>query len=278
MPAPAVMDALGRLVDIMAKLRAPGGCPWDREQTHATLRPYLLEEAYEVLDAIDHEDADALRDELGDLLLQVVFHSELAGETGAFTIADVANAIASKLVRRHPHVFGDVTVRDAGDVMQNWRDIKAAERAAKHAAKNASQTGDGGVPAGVLDGVPRALPALARSQKMGDRLSHVGFDWDDVAGVLAQLDAERAELAQALADGDRAAAGRELGDMLLTLASAARHLDTSAELALGEANDRLAARVAHVEAAARAAGKTIGDLDAGERDRFWAAAKLATSR
>jgi uncharacterized protein YabN with tetrapyrrole methylase and pyrophosphatase domain len=134
------------------------------------------------------------------------------------------------------------------------------------------------VPAGVLDGVPRALPALARSQKMGDRLSHVGFDWDDVAGVLAQLDAERAELAQALADGDRAAAGRELGDMLLTLASAARHLDTSAELALGEANDRLAARVAHVEAAARAAGKTIGDLDAGERDRFWAAAKLATSR
>ena len=270
MPAPTVTDALGRLVDIMAKLRAPGGCPWDREQTHASLRPYLLEEAYEVLDAIDHGDTDALRDELGDLLLQVVFHSELAGETGAFTIADVANAIASKLVRRHPHVFGDVAVRDAGDVMRNWREIKAAERAAKQA--------DAGGSAGVLDGVPRALPALARAQKVGDRLAHVGFDWDDMAGVLAQLDAERAELAEAIAAGDQAAARRELGDVLLTLTSAARHLDTSAELALAEATDRLATRVAHVEAAARAEGRTIGDLDAGERDRFWEAAKRATSR
>ena len=270
MPAPAATDALGRLVDIMHKLRAPGGCPWDREQTHETLRPYLLEEAYEVLDAIDQADMDALRDELGDLLLQVVFHSELAGETGAFTIADVADAIASTLVRRHPHVFGDVAVRDAGDVMRNWREIKAAERAAKH--------GDAGRPAGVLDGVPRALPALVRAQTVGDRLSHVGFDWDDVAGVLAQLDAERAELAEAIAARDQEAAQRELGDVLLTLASAARHLDTSAELALGEATDRLATRIAHVEGAARAAGKTIGDLDAGERDRLWAAAKLATSR
>jgi MazG family protein len=268
MPAPAATDALARLVDIMAKLRAPGGCPWDREQTHASLRPYLLEEAYEVLEAIDDGDADALRDELGDLLLQVVFHAELAGETGAFTIADVANAISSKLVRRHPHVFADVAVRDADDVMRNWRDIKAAERAAKK---------DDG-PAGVLDGVPRALPALARAQTIGDRLAHVGFDWDDLAGVLAQLDDERAELAEAIAAGDRAAAQRELGDVLLTLASAARHLDTSAELALAEAADRLSARVAHVETAARAEGKSIEELDASERDRFWAAAKLATSR
>jgi MazG family protein len=268
MPAPAATDALGRLVDIMAKLRAPGGCPWDREQTHASLRPYLLEEAYEVLEAIDHGDADALRDELGDLLLQVVFHSELAGETGAFTIADVANAISSKLVRRHPHVFADVAVRDADDVMRNWRDIKAAERAA-------ANTDDG--PVGVLDGVPRALPALARAQKIGDRLAHVGFDWDDVAGVLAQLDAERSELAEALAAGDTAAAQRELGDVLLTLSSVARHLDTSAELALAEATDRLAARVAHVEEAAGGTGRTIGDLDAGERDRYWAAAKRETS-
>jgi MazG family protein len=269
MPAPAATDALGRLVDIMAKLRAPGGCPWDREQTHASLRPYVLEEAYEVLEAIDHGDPDALRDELGDLLLQVVFHAELAGETGAFTIADVANAIATKLVRRHPHVFGDVAVRDADDVMRNWRDIKAAERAA-------AKKDDG--PAGVLDGVPRALPALARAQKIGDRLAHVGFDWDDVAGVLAQLDAERAELAEALAAGDRAAAERELGDVLLTVASVARHLDTSAELALAEATDRLATRVAHVEHAARAAGTTIGELDADERDRLWVEAKRATSR
>src|SRR5262245_38554175 len=128
MPAPAVTEALGRLVDIMARLRAPGGCPWDREQTHASLRPYLLEEAYEVLDAIDRNEPNALRDELGDLLLQVVFHAELASETGAFTIADVADAIAAKLERRHPHVFGDVAVRGADDVMRNWRDLKAAER------------------------------------------------------------------------------------------------------------------------------------------------------
>jgi MazG family protein len=264
MPAPAVTDALGRLVDIMAKLRAPGGCPWDREQTHATLRPYLLEETYEVLDAIDRDDPDGLRDELGDLLLQVVFHAELASEVGAFTIADVARAIAEKLVRRHPHVFGDVTVRGADDVMRNWREIKAAERSTAEPD------------AGVLADVPRALPALAFAQKAGDRLAHVGFDWPDVDGVLATLDAERAELAQALAAGDRAGARRELGDLLLTLTSVARHLDTSAELALRDATERLARRVTHVEAVARATGTTLGALDAPTRDRLWDEAKRAT--
>jgi MazG family protein len=264
MPDAAVTDALGRLVDLMTKLRAPGGCPWDREQTHATLRPYVLEEAYEVLDAIDRNDPGALRDELGDLLLQVVFHAELAREAGTFTIGDVAQAIADKLVRRHPHVFGDVAVRGADDVVRNWREIKAAERSAtpEHS--------------GVLGDVPRALPALAHAQKVGDRLAHVGFDWNDVGEVLVNLDAERAELAHALATGDRDAAGRELGDVLLTLASVARHLDVSAELALRDATDRLTARVRHVEAAARAAGKTIAELDAPERDRFWHDAKRAT--
>ena len=265
MPDAAVTDALGRLVDLMTKLRAPGGCPWDREQTHATLRPYVLEEAYEVLDAIDRDDPAALRDELGDLLLQVVFHAELAREAGTFTIADVAHAIAEKLVRRHPHVFGDVAVAGAGDVVRNWQQIKAAERAATPRA-------------GVLGDVPRALPALAHAQKVGDRLAHVGFDWNDVHEVLANLDAERAELAQALERGDRDEAQRELGDVLLTLASVARHLDVSAELALREATDRLAARVRHVEGAARVAGKTIADLDASERDRLWDDAKRATSQ
>src|SRR5258706_7106237 len=197
MPDPDVTDALGRLVDLMTRLRAPGGCPWDREQTHASLRPYLLEETYEVLDAIERGDPAGLRDELGDLLLQVVFHAELAREAGDFTVGDVAGAIADKLVRRHPHVFGDVAVRDARDVMRDWHQIKAAERSASRA---------GG---GVLAGVPRALPALAHAQKVGDRLAHVGFDWADVYGVLAALDAERAELAAALAGGDEAAARRE---------------------------------------------------------------------
>ena len=261
----AAIAALARLVDIMARLRAPGGCPWDREQTHATLRPYLLEEAYEVLDAIEHGDPAALRDELGDLLLQVVFHAELAREAGTFSIGDVATAIADKLERRHPHVFGDVAVRGADDVVRNWKQIKSEERA-----------GALGVEAGVLDDVPRALPGLAHAQKVGDRLAHVGFDWEDAAGVLAALDAERAELAQAIGGSDPDAARRELGDVLLTLASLARHLDTSAELALREATDRLAARIRHVEAAARGAGKTLADLDPAERDRLWAAAKHAT--
>jgi MazG family protein len=264
MPDAATTDALGRLVDIMARLRAPGGCPWDREQTHETLRPYVLEEAYEVLDAIDRGDPGALRDELGDLLLQVVFHAELARERGDFAIADVARAIADKLVRRHPHVFADVQVTGAGDVVRNWQQIKATERASKRA--------DGGV----LADVPRALPALAHAQKVGDRLAGVGFDWDDARGVLGALDAERHELDQALAAGDRDAAGRELGDLLLTIASLARHLDVSAELALRQATDRLAARVRHIEAAAAAAGTTIGALDAPTRDRLWNDAKRAT--
>ncbi len=255
--------ALGRLVDIMARLRAPGGCPWDREQTPQTLRPYLLEETYEVLDAIERGSPEALRDELGDLLLQIVFHAEIAREAGQFTIADVATAIADKLERRHPHVFGDVRVAGADDVMRNWQTIKAEERRA-------------GGDAGVLGGVPRALPALARAQKVGDRLSHVGFDWSDVGAVLAVLDDERAELAVALAAGDTAAARRELGDLLLTLASVARHLDVSAELALGAATDRLAARVHHVEQAAAAAGRTLAALDPDERDRLWRDAKTAT--
>jgi MazG family protein len=261
----AAIDALARLVDMMARLRAPGGCPWDREQTHETLRPYLLEEAYEVLDAIDHGEPGALRDELGDLLLQVVFHAELAREAGRFSIADVATAIADKLERRHPHVFGDVAVRGAEDVVRNWKQIKAGERADALGGE-----------ADVLAGVPRALPGLAHAQKVGDRLAHVGFDWDDVAGVVEALDAERAELAEAITAGNADAARRELGDVLLTLASLARHLDVSAELALREATDRLAARVRHVEAAARGAGKTLGDLDAPERDRLWADAKRAT--
>jgi tetrapyrrole methylase family protein/MazG family protein len=264
MADPVAIDALARLVDIMAKLRAPGGCPWDREQTHATLRPYVLEEAYEVLDAIDANDPARLRDELGDLLLQVVFHAELASEANAFTIGDVARAITEKLVRRHPHVFADVAVRGADDVVRNWTQIKAAERADR---------GD----TGVLGDVPRALPALAHAQKVGDRLAHEGFDWDDVHGVLAALDAERAELAAAVQSGDAAAVGRELGDVLLTLTSVARHVGTSAELALRAASDRLAVRVRHVERAASATGRRLRDLDAGERDRLWDEAKAATS-
>jgi nucleoside triphosphate diphosphatase len=264
MAADDVLDAFGRLVDIMARLRAPGGCPWDREQTTESLQPYLLEEAYEVLDAIADADTDSLRDELGDVLLQVVFHAEIAAETGRFTIADVARAIGDKLVRRHPHVFGDVVVKDAGEVVQNWEAIKSAERRAKTGGEQ-----------GVLASVPRALPALPRAQKIGDKLARVGFDWPDLQATLAKLDEERDELHAAVAAGDDAAAARELGDLLLTLTSVARHLGVPAEIALREATERLSRRVAHVEEAVRASGSSLGTLDPAERDRLWDAAKAA---
>jgi len=260
------LESLGRLVDIMARLRAPGGCPWDREQTWETLRPYLVEEAYEVLEAIDHGDVAGLRDELGDVLLQVLFHSEIAAEAGHFRLADVARAIADKLVRRHPHVFADVTVRDADEVVRNWRRIKADERRAAGGATEPA----------LLASVPAALPALARAQQVGEKLAHAGFDWPDLTGVFAKLDEERGELAAAVRSGDRAAAARELGDVLLTLTSVARHLDVPAEMALRDAVGRLTRRVDHVEAVVRTTGRVLAQLDAAERDRLWNDAKIAT--
>lgn len=260
------LASLGRLVDIMNRLRAPGGCPWDREQTHESLRPYVVEEAYEVIDAIERGEPGALRDELGDLLLQVLFHAEIAAESGRFALADVARAIADKLERRHPHVFGDVEVRDADDVVRNWRRIKAEERRAA----------GGNGPHGVLSSVPGALPALARAQEMGEKLAHVGFDWPDLSQVLTKADEERRELGDAIAAGDTRRAGEELGDLLLTLASVARHLDVQAEMALRDATSRLARRVAHVEAAAGAAGTSLEALDDAARDRLWQDAKVAT--
>jgi MazG family protein len=247
------LESLNRLVDVMARLRAPGGCPWDREQTFESLRPYLVEEAYEVLDAIDRGDLAGLRDELGDVLLQVLFHSEIAAEGGHFRLADVARAIADKL-------------QDADEVVRNWRRIKAEERRAA----------GGGPESGLLGAVPAGLPALARAQQVGEKLAQAGFDWPDLPAVLTKLDEERAELAAALRSGDRAAAGRELGDLLLTLTSVARHLDIQAEMALRDAVGRLARRVGHVEGAARAAGRALEAMDASERDRLWDAAKLAT--
>ncbi len=262
MADPSVAEAFTRLVDIMARLRAPGGCPWDREQTPATLRPYLLEEVYEVLEAIDAGDAGHLRDELGDLLLQIVFQSQLAAETGGFTVADVARAIAEKLVRRHPHVFGDVQVRDADEVVRNWRRIKADERRA------AGEDGD------LFAGVPVALPALVRGQQLGEKAGHVGLDWPDAHGVLDKLREELAELTAAAASGERARIEHELGDLLLAATSLGRHLDVSAEMALRAANDRFVTRVRRMETAARERGQTLADLAPAERDRLWESIKL----
>lgn len=264
MPDASALDAIGRLLDVMARLRAPDGCPWDREQTHATLRPYALEEAYEVVDAIDRGDPAELAAELGDLLLQVVFHAQLAAEAGTFSIADVARGIVEKLERRHPHVFGNTTVRDAAEVSRNWQRIKDAERA----------------PASVADAVaeiPRALPALARAEKTDSRLARRGFDWPAPADVVDKIAEEVRELHAAVAAGDAPGAAREIGDLLLATASLARRLDVSAEVALGDATRRLVARAAAAEALARAQGTEFSRLDAAARDALWNEAKRNAS-
>ena len=254
------LETFARLVDMMTRLRSPGGCPWDREQTPESLRPYILEEAYEVLDAIDRGDAASVRDELGDLLLQVVFQAQLAAEGGRFTIADVAEAIADKLERRHPHVFGSVRVAGADEVVRNWKRIKAEERRA---------AGDDAL----FAGVPAALPALARAQQLGERAAQSGLDWADARGALAKVREELAEIEGALAGGDAEGARRELGDLLLAVTSVARHLEVPAELALRGATDRFVARARRVAVAARAAGRALEQLTPEEIDRLWQAAK-----
>jgi MazG family protein len=261
MSDPRVAEAFTRLVDIMARLRAPGGCPWDREQTPETLRPYLLEEVYEALEALDQGDPDATRDELGDLLLQIVFQSQLASEAGRFTVADVANAIADKLVRRHPHVFGDVQVRDADEVVRNWSRIKAEERRTK------GEDGD------IFAGVPGALPALLRAQQLGEKAAHVGLDWTDVRGVLDKVAEEQRELEAAIVEADTSAVEHELGDLLLALASLGRHLGVSPEIALRAANERFVTRVRRMESAACARGLSLAGLSREELERLWELAK-----
>ncbi len=254
------MESFDELLRIMARLRAPGGCPWDREQTHASIRKYVIEEAYEVAEAIDRGEPAELCAELGDLLLQVVFHAEMASEDGRFSIDDVCRAIADKMRRRHPHVFGDVTVAGADEVVRNWEAIKARER---------------GADASAIDGVPRALPALQRAERIGDKASRVGFDWPDAAGVLRKVDEERAELTEAIAGGERERIEAELGDLLLAAANLARKLDVEPEQALSRALDRFEGRFRAVEAAVRRDGLAMQTLDAAELDRRWEAAKQA---
>jgi MazG family protein len=251
--------AFASLVEIMARLRAPGGCPWDREQTLQTLRQYVLEEAYEVVDAIERDAPAELCEELGDLLLQIVFQAQLAAEAGRFTVADVARAIADKLVRRHPHVFADTVVRDAADVVRNWQALKDAEH--------------GPAPRDPDALVPRALPALPRAQKLAAKLARRGFDWPDAAAVLDKLDEEVRELRAAVRAGCPEDVAHELGDVLLTTACLARRLDVPAEIALHDATGRLLERVRRVEAEAAALGRATSDLSPGELDRLWQNAK-----
>jgi len=240
---------------IIARLRGPDGCPWDRVQTHASLKPYLLEEAYEALTALDEGDPDKLCDELGDLLLEVFLHVQLAEEAAEFTVEDVVYRIASKLVRRHPHVFGEEQADTPEQVMARWEVLKQGERGSEGSA---------------LAGVPPALPALARAQMLLGRAARAGFQWPQTAGVLAKLEEEIRELAEA---GDADHKREELGDVLFLLVNLARYLELDAEEALRLANDKFYRRFTTMETIARERGLLLADLPLGELQALWEAAK-----
>lgn len=263
-----------RLVAIMRALRAPGGCPWDREQTLTSLRPFVLEETYELLEALDHGDMTALREELGDVLYEAVFLAQIAEESGHFAIGDAIDGIATKLVRRHPHVFtpDGRPLADAGDAMSSddvvrkWEDLKAAERQA------------GGQPERtILSGVPKALPALLRAYEVSARAAAVGFDWPDAAPVLDKIDEEVAELRAAVAahGATSAEAEDELGDVFFALANLARKLGHEPEAALRKANDKFQRRFAWMERTARAEGHALQSLSLDQQETLWQRAKAA---
>ena len=249
-----------KLCGLMQRLLAEGGCPWDREQTLETLVPYLVEETYEVVDALAEGDVDDHREELGDLLLQIVFQSELRFAEGKFGIDDVARGIVAKLVRRHPHVFGDTVAKDAEAVLANWAKLKAVEKAEK--GKH-----------GALHGIPRSAPALLRATRAGEKASAVGFDWPDAVGPRAKVNEELTGLDEACRSGNRAEMEHELGDTLLAVANLARKLGVDAEQALRDATDRFGTRFRHIEETLAGQGRAVADASAEEQDRLWESAK-----
>jgi tetrapyrrole methylase family protein/MazG family protein len=252
--------AFTELVRIMERLRGPNGCPWDREQTHESIKPYLIEEAYEVAEAIESSDVDELRKELGDLLLQIVFHAQLAQEAGRFGIEDVVRAIIEKMVRRHPHVFAGVEVKDSDEVLRNWSKIKSEER------KDSDDRS-------ALAGVPRALPALLRAHRLAEKAAHVGFDWNNPHEVLDKVREELGELETALAQGDRNEVEAELGDLLFALASLARHLDLHSEDALQRASDRFLRRFRYIEQRLSEQQRDVHAASTAELNVLWEEAK-----
>jgi tetrapyrrole methylase family protein/MazG family protein/ATP diphosphatase len=251
-----------KLVALMQRLLAPDGCPWDREQTLATLVPYLVEETYEVVDALASGNVTDHREELGDLLLQVIFQSELRFTEGAFGIDDVARGIVTKLVRRHPHVFGEVKAQNADEALASWAKLKAEEK---------SRQGK----KGALDGIPKSAPALLRASRAGEKAGAVGFDWPDATGPRRKIDEELGELDRALASGDKAQIESELGDVLFATVNLARKLGLDAESTLRAATERFARRFARLEETLAAQGKAVRDASPEEQDRLWEAAKAA---
>ena len=280
---------IARLIEIMAALRTPGsGCPWDLEQDFSTIAPYTIEEAYEVADAIARGDLDDLRDELGDLLLQVAFHARMAEEAGRFNFGDVVHAITAKLVRRHPHVFGDAGRLPTEAVNALWERIKGEEKAERAARRSSPASADdhgesgrgatdgsGALGTGALAGVPKNLPALTRALKLQEKAGKVGFDWNDPQAVLAKIHEEADEIAQALASGERHEVAAETGDLLFAVVNLARHIGADPEAALRGANLKFERRFAFIEQSLAANGKTPEQSSLSEMDALWEAAKSA---
>jgi MazG family protein len=262
------------LVAIQARLRAPGGCPWDREQTHATLRTYLVEEAYEVLDALERGDPRELAEELGDLLLQVLFHADIAREAGSFDISEVVAAIRDKMVRRHPHVFGDVQADTAGEVLKNWAKLKAKEKKSALAAEGDEIP----APPSALDGVPRHLPALLEAYQLTRKAAHVGFDWDYVEGILEKMSEEVGELESELqtakgTDSSTSRTEEEVGDILFVAVNLARFLKFDPEVALKKSNIKFKARFQWMESEAARRGIRLEKMPKEKLEELWDAAK-----
>jgi MazG family protein len=250
-----------RLLDIMRRLRGPAGCPWDREQSRTSLKPYLIEETYEVLEAIEAAAPAALREELGDLLFQVVFHAQIAAEQGEFTMGDLLETLADKMVSRHPHVFGTASVETPGQALAQWESIKQREAEARGRRRS------------VIDGVPRALPALVRAQRVQSKAARVNFDWPDAGAAWSKVEEEMREASAALAGGDRGRLADELGDVLFSLVNVARLSSLDAEDVLQGAVEKFRRRFTTMEAALNARGKSIGSVSSEELERSWEAAK-----
>jgi MazG family protein len=266
-------DWFEKLVAIQKRLRAPGGCPWDREQTHHTLRTYLIEEAYEVLDALESGDDEKFAEELGDLLLQVTFHSQIAAEAGRFDVSDVIRAVHEKMIRRHPHVFGEKRAKDSAEVLRNWHRIKVQERQAKESADPSAAPGRR--PASALDGVPRAIPATLEGLQLTKKAARTGFDWDDASGIFDKMREETGEIQHALKAGHQPKVEEELGDLLFATVNLARFLHVDPEIALKNANAKFVRRFHEMERLAVNSGRKFEDVSRADKEALWLSAKLS---
>jgi len=264
---------INRLIEIMARMRAPGGCPWDREQTLATLKQYMIEECYEVIDAIDADDPDKHAEELGDLLLQVVFQAQIRAEKNQFTFEDVVKCVCAKLIRRHPHVFGNTKAADQKEVLRNWEKIKAQEK--KSDKKNGPGSENN---SSIIDSLPRHLPALHKAHQFQQRLARVGFDWTDVHDVMLKIEEELGEVKEALARGKEGQIRAEVGDLLFAVVNLCRFRKMHAEEVLQDAIVKFSKRFQAVEKRVHAEGKEITQCDLAELDKHWEAVKKAEGR